>query len=209
MGEPDWEATPDLTLAGDDLARGRLRSATRHLPNLAGVSHEILDGTVVLTPGRSQPHEQLVDDLRGVLAPQISTAKRPAEARRHVSVTASDPADEDFTRPDLVFCEAAVNGGSSVPAERVVVVCEVVTPGRAALIDIVLKSRLYARWGIPFYLIADPREATLTLRSMPDPDHYRTTLQRSFTGVLPFPAPLAGVELQLVAPSAPGAAAAS
>jgi len=97
----------------------------------------------------------------------------------------------DVVRPDVLAWrrERSPERPTGTPVKiRPDWICEVVSTGRATD-DTIKKLRLYHRVGVPYYWIADPREATLTVMRW-SPDGYVTLLRAERPEVVraePFP----------------------
>ena len=72
---------------------------------------------------------------------------------------------------------------------------EVVSKGNPAT-DIQVKPGEYARWGIPIYLLIDPRQGTMVLYSDPVEGAYQGRHWMRFGDTVMLPEPLKGLEIE-------------
>jgi Uma2 family endonuclease len=108
---------------------------------------ELWDGNLLVSP-RPTPRHQIV--LRA-----LATALAAEHTGLHVLTSVNMRLDDDkIVIPDLVVAGAIDLDHPVVDAQSVGLICEVVSPGSAA-VDWVLKRHYYAAAGIPWYLLVE------------------------------------------------------
>ncbi|GAA4602058.1 Uma2 family endonuclease [Actinoplanes octamycinicus] len=157
---------------------------------------ELLDGSLLVTPSASHPHQDISARLWAILEP----AARAARLRTRLAVNLRLGRDR-FVIPDLI-----VTGGPRVAifseAPDVVLTCEITSPGNAAL-DRTLKMPLYAVARIPWFLLVEPdfadyESVTLSLHRLKDGEyveHARAKQGETLTSDVPFPIAISTEEL--------------
>jgi Uma2 family endonuclease len=112
---------------------------------------ELIDGSLLVSPRGTNPHQRVLGDAVMVLASACPTG---LEALPGCNVLLSD---DRMLIPDFLV---AVVGemGLLLPVADLVLAGEVVSES-TRLRDLLLKRRVYAEAGVPFYLVVDPTEA--------------------------------------------------
>ncbi|MEP6464636.1 MAG: Uma2 family endonuclease [Frankiaceae bacterium] len=124
-----------------------------------GQRYEVLDGSLTVTPMASGNHQRVVGNLFRQLA-------RGCPAGWLVLPGAQIDAGVDAPIPDILVVPDDVELPAAFASTAVKLVVEVTSPRQAAR-DWITKRALYARLGIPLYVIADPGAglSVLQLRS--------------------------------------------
>jgi Uma2 family endonuclease len=154
------------------------------LPN-DGMRHELVDGSLVMSPQPAIPHYRLVNQLHGLLVLQA-----PAE----FSVGQGGGVEvgtRSYFVPDLLVTPKAVLAEDlrNFTPEHVLLAVEVLSPNNKGH-DLVTKRHFYAQCGIPQYWIVDQQPASLTVLRL-DGKAYREAAVRKPTEIYetdePFP----------------------
>jgi Uma2 family endonuclease len=138
-----------------------------------GSRHEIIEGSLLVSPAPAKPHLRALTRLHRLLnsqAPARYAISQNAGVLRHAF-------SQTYLIPDLVVIPDETldqDGKALLPAE-VLLVVEALSPSSTS-VDTVLKLLHYARMGIPQYWIVDPGAATLTVLRVPDGDAYKEKL---------------------------------
>lgn len=131
--------------------QGRVR--VEDLPeDTAWPKHEIIDGSLLVTPWAGTTHQAVVGDAYFALrsaAPDTVTVYPGANVRHTVA------GESDLLIPDVVIAKAGAGGGTYLESGEVVLAVEVISPS-TRLTDTVTKRAVYAEWGIPVYVVIDP-----------------------------------------------------
>ncbi|QVQ54102.1 Uma2 family endonuclease [Spiractinospora alimapuensis] len=169
----------------------RLRELATRLDVPPGFRVEVLGGAIVISPIPPKKHGGSLRRLHDQLSPRLPDGR---VALRVCSVEAVE--GEDYASPDLLVTTIEVEDeeGWLVSPEAVDAVVEVVSPGNATT-DLTVKPTLYSRWGIPIYLVIDPRHGTLRLYWDPQDGEYRAKHDTTFAQGVELPEPLKGVVL--------------
>ncbi|XVS62972.1 Uma2 family endonuclease [Actinosynnema sp. CA-299493] len=124
------------------------------LPEDSSQRVELVDGSLITSPIGDVRHQRLATRITGVLH-----AARPpgleAIAGLDLEISGTRMLIPDFT------VNVAGEEGLLLPVADLVVAGEALSPGNR-VDDLVLKRKLYAEAGIPFYLVVDPKEAEVT-----------------------------------------------
>ena len=138
--------------------------------DLPGYLVELIDGQIVVSPTASRGHSNVVTELMD----QLAGVKR-RNWERHTNLTVHIPVTRERLIPDLAVVPEDVPGfdENELLAPGVLLAAEVVSP-YSRREDREVKPRVYARGGIPLYLLvdrlADP--PLVTLFSQPGADGY-------------------------------------
>ena len=170
-----------------------LRDLAARLSEIQGLRVEIIGGNILVSPTPSFKHGKIVLQLIRQLDPQLPADRMPQPSYSVESVED----DEDYCSPDLMIVpeELGDEEGWLAPADIVDMAVEVVSKGNVPA-DTTLKPRAYARWGIPIYLMIDPRNGDIVLYSDPVDGRYRGRHDYTFGDTVTLPAPLAGISIE-------------
>ncbi|PRY13942.1 Uma2 family endonuclease [Kineococcus rhizosphaerae] len=131
--------------------QGRVR--LEDLPeDTAWPKHEIIDGSLLVTPWAGTIHQAVVGDVYFALrsaAPGTVTVYPGANVRH------TRDGESDLLIPDVVVSAAGSGDGTYLDSSDVLLTVEVISPS-TRLTDTVTKRAVYAEWGVPAYLIIDP-----------------------------------------------------
>ncbi|WP_158562890.1 Uma2 family endonuclease [Marinitenerispora sediminis] len=171
--------------------RTGLRELVDHLDVPKGFRTEIIRGTIVMSPVPSFKHGDTVHQIQEQVSAQLTEDRI---ARQMYAVASPD--SDDYSIPDLVVVPEPVRKeeGWLVPADAVDMVVEVVSPNNPTN-DTVVKPEEYASWGIPLYLLVDPRKGTVRLHWDPAKNAYRAHQDIEFGETLELSGPLKGIEI--------------
>ena len=118
-----------------------------------GRRYQVLDGTLDVTPASSPRHQEVLGNLNDLVRQHV---KARGLGRTYFAPVDVILADTTIVQPDLVYIAAERShllGQRGIEGPPTLVV-EVLSPGTAA-VDRGAKLRLYARYGVPYYWIAD------------------------------------------------------
>lgn len=154
---------------------------------------EVLDGTITASPQSANSHNGVVRRVMLQLERQLTADRMTYQ----VSSVGFDIDDEDLAIPDLVVLPAkAEEDDRWLNAPDVVdLVLEVTSPGNAAT-DVRVKPRVYARMGVPIYLLIDPRHGSAICHSDPRDGEYQGVHQYAYGAAIALPDPLGGVRIE-------------
>lgn len=134
------------------------RADLRELPD-DGHRYELLDGTLLVSPSPSLPHQRAVGRLHLLLAgacpPDLEVVLAPFDVTL---------ADDTVLQPDLLVVRRATAEAGAVPLVPHLVV-EVLSPS-SRRIDLLLKRARYEAAGIPAYWVVDPEEPSTTVHEL-------------------------------------------
>ena len=135
-----------------------------------GSRHEIIEGSLLVSPAPAMPHFRAVTYLHRLLVKQ---APDRYVVGQNVGVL-KHGASQTYLIPDLVVVldETLGRDGKALLPAEVLLVVEALSPTNTST-DLVTKRHHYARMGIPQYWIVDPEAAELTVLRGRDGDHYR------------------------------------
>jgi Uma2 family endonuclease len=124
-----------------------------------GRRYELHDGELSVTPAPSPQHQRVSRSLFRLLDPHVRARALGEVFYSPIDVILSDTT---ILQPDLVFLEgsrqsAISRRGIEGPPSLVV---EILSPSTTQ-IDRDVKRQLYARYGVPYYWIADPDARTI------------------------------------------------
>jgi Uma2 family endonuclease len=117
---------------------------------------ELLDGSLLVSPGPNVRHQVLSAELRDALLP----AAREAGLTVYLPINLRLRTGRIFV-PDLVICAPVDPDTLVIDAPHIALVCEVTSTNVGT--DRLLKMNCYAEAGIPRYLIVEPKGPTLEL----------------------------------------------
>lgn len=182
-----------VTLPNRRPVAGSLREMAERMDELQGYWVEIIGGTLVMSPTPSKKHNGIVKRVMRQLDDQLPDDR---ESHPVSSVEAGDDG-EDYCSPDLIVVPLAEDyeDGWLYEADLVDLALEVVSPGNPEN-DIRLKPAKYASWGIPIYLVVDPRDGSLMVYSDPLDGRYRGCHRMRFGDVVTLPEPLKDIRIE-------------
>ncbi|MCD0448993.1 Uma2 family endonuclease [Actinocorallia sp. API 0066] len=166
------------------------RVAIAELAVPEGFKAELIDGEIILSPSPPRLHARLIRAIEAQLLAGHDGWECSLEQ------TIEHPKFPDLPQPDLAlvpFSDDAAEDGTWWPAEEVLLAVEVLSHSNSTN-DTVAKPRLYARFGIPLYLIVDPFGGQCTLYAKPREGQYEDKIAFPFGAPVALPAPVA-VEL--------------
>ncbi|TDQ51609.1 Uma2 family endonuclease [Actinorugispora endophytica] len=149
--------------------------AERMTEVLPGYRIEILGGKLVVSPTPTAKHNGIIRLLQLQLDSQLPAGKVPLQT---TSIEGPGP-DQDYCTPDLLALPAEVTDEDDWLFSA----------------DIVDKLREYAEWGIPLYLLVDPRDGAVVVYSDPSRREYRGVHRMTFGDSVVLPEPLRDVKL--------------
>ncbi|WP_052745623.1 Uma2 family endonuclease [Allosalinactinospora lopnorensis] len=170
---------------------GGLRAWVEHLDVPEGFRAEIIRGTIVMSPVPSFKHGDIVHQIQEQLSGRLDN-----RIARQMYAVASPLDPDDYSVPDLAIVPEEVRReeGWLVPADAVDLVVEVVSPTNATN-DTTVKPLDYAEWGIPQYLLVDPRTGAIRLHWDSDGRKYRAQQNIEFGEPLTLQVPLKDIEI--------------
>ncbi|MGW0659705.1 Uma2 family endonuclease [Streptodolium elevatio] len=121
---------------------------------------ELIGGSLLMSPNPAPPHQTAARRLANALESAVAAAGAPLVVWDAVNVVMP----YGMLIPDLVVVDLAAaeevfdSGAATVSSEAVSVVVEVASPSNRRA-DVVMKSKLYAEAGIPWYWRLDLRPA--------------------------------------------------
>src|SRR3954453_18772879 len=124
------------------------------LPEQAWPRHEIIEGSLHVTPLAGVPHQAVVGRPSYAL---MRAAPADLEVLPGVNILRRKETDR-LLIPDVAVVEAAavkVQTGAALRPEDIYLAVEVISPSSRAS-DLYLKQQLYAEWGIGSYWVLDP-----------------------------------------------------
>ena len=125
-----------------------------------GPRHQLIEGDLLLSPSPTSPHQRIVRRLLGILSGFVESGSLGEVFCAPLDVVLSDV---DVVQPDLLFVASAhrkriLRRGIQGSPDLVV---EVLSEDRD--MDVHVKRKLYARYGVPEYWVVDPDEETVLL----------------------------------------------
>ena len=123
------------------------------LPEPAWPRHEIIDGSLHVTPMAGVPHQVVVSRLAVALTRIV-----PPEFEVVMGINVFRRQETDrLLIPDVAVIDrlAAETPGVSIHPEELYLAVEVISPSSRAT-DLHLKRQLYAEWGVGSYWVLDP-----------------------------------------------------
>ncbi|MDA2812171.1 Uma2 family endonuclease [Nocardiopsis sp. RSe5-2] len=145
------------------------------------IRYEFIDGEVIIPPSPGQLHQEIQLDI----LLQARHNGHPAAMSAPVRFSGSN----DDPRPDVaVFEEGTRLPASGMrPGAQVLLVVEVVSPS-SRIRDEKAKKELYARLGVPCYLIVRQSGDPWILYSAPEQEEYRETSEGAMGDYVNVPA---------------------
>lgn len=179
--------------AADQEAPESLREVADRMSDMLppGFRVEILRGSIVVSPSPSKKHNGIIYRIQNQLAAQI-----PDELAVFQTTSVGEDDAVDFAIPDLMVVPLSVEeeDGSLVDPGVTEMVVEVVSRSNPEN-DTHTKLREYASFGIPLYLIVDPRKGTVSLYSTPEKGKYQEVHTSKFGESVALPSPLDGATI--------------
>lgn len=131
---------------------------------------ELLEGVIVLMSPQKDPHGHAVEVLTDTLVPQVKGRLR---VRPQLPLTVDDRSEPE---PDLAVVPLPVPGSLAGNRRAALLVIEVA--GESLRKDRLVKSRVYARAGVPEYWIVNLEDRCVKVLRDPDTDAgvYRASL---------------------------------
>lgn len=150
-----------------------------------GFRAELIDGEIVLSPSGSRLHWRLMRAMAKQFTPLEHWECVTEQTIRH-------PRFLDLPEPDLIvlpYSDEPDEDGDYHPADQVVFAAEVLSKNNAHN-DEVKKAGLYARFGVPLYLIVDPFKGRCVLHLFPQGEVYTDQRLTAFGEPIELPSPL-------------------
>ncbi|MDH7578931.1 MAG: Uma2 family endonuclease [Bacillota bacterium] len=124
-----------------------------------GRRYEILEGVLQMTPSPTTRHQRVSGNLYFIIRSHVAEHDLGEVFDAPLDVVLSSTC---VLQPDLVFVskarEQVINEKNIAGAPDLVV--EIVSPATASM-DRVTKAQVYARYGVPYYWVADPDQKTI------------------------------------------------
>ncbi|WP_035798156.1 Uma2 family endonuclease [Kitasatospora mediocidica] len=148
-----------------------------------GYRVELLNGEIILSPSGKPLHWKIQLSL-------IQQFSLHSQWQIAAEQTVRHPGYSDEPQPDFFAmpAEASVDLEGTYRADHVSLVAEVLSRSTKAT-DLMTKVEVYARFGIPLYLIVDPFKRRCTLHSVPASEGYTDTVHVDFGHPIPLPEP--------------------
>lgn len=126
-----------------------------------GKREELIDGALVVSPGPSSAHQRISSRLWNILDQAVPTGLESQEA---INIRLSSGR---VIIPDVVVHTCEGTEGLFVSAADVLMILEIVSPSTKQ-IDRLLKPGLAAQAGIPYFVLVEPDEPTVTVQELVD-----------------------------------------
>ncbi len=161
----------------------RAQRALEDLDVPEGYTAELINGEIILSPSGKPLHWFIQLNLIKQFMPfgwDVATDQ-----------TITHPEHGDEPRPDFIALpeDVEVDLDGSFPGERVQIVVEVLSKSNKGT-DLVDKVGVYARFGIPLYLIVDPFAGTCLLHVNPRGEGYAERYTTAFGEPVELPKPI-------------------
>lgn len=114
--------------------------------------HEIIDGTLIVTPLAGLTHQGLVARITFAL---MSAAPHGLVVFPGVNIRHEQAGGADLLIPDVAVARAATTDPTYLSPSEVLIAIEVVSPSSRTM-DTITKPVTYASWGVPAYLVVTP-----------------------------------------------------
>ncbi|GAA2001265.1 Uma2 family endonuclease [Nocardiopsis rhodophaea] len=147
-----------------------MRQLAWRLDVAEGLRVEVLGGAAMVSPLPPPRHHLIGNRIYDQVNRQL---KGPRRATPYGPGIAPDVEHGDYAIPDLTVVPTArlYEDTELVSASAVDLVAEVVSPQNARR-DTLLLPGIYAEWGIPVYLLVDPRTGEITVFTGPENGTY-------------------------------------
>lgn len=156
-----------------------------------GRRHELIDGTLVVTPAPSVRHQTVSRNLFRAL-----DAARPDDVRVFYAPLDVVLAPDTVVQPDLLVAPTAAFTDRDLPGAPLLAV-EILSPS-TRLVDLSLKRARYETAGCPAYWVIDPDTPSLVVWELRDGAYVRVATvlgEGRFRAGRPFPVDLTPAEL--------------
>lgn len=121
-----------------------------------GHRYELIDGTLIVSPGPQLPHQDMVGNLHLLLR-----AACPAELKVVLAPFAVALAEDTEVQPDLLVAPRTQFTRKELPGSPLLAV-EVLSPSTRR-VDLLLKRDRLQSAGVPSYWLVDPDEPSVTV----------------------------------------------
>ncbi len=149
-----------------------------------GHRYELIDGTLLVSPGSRVPHQVVVGNLHLLLR-----ASAPADLLVLFAPLAVALADDTEVQPDVLVAPRTDFTDTDLPVPPLLAV-EVLSPSTRR-VDLLLKRDRYQAAGIASYWIVDPDEPSVTVLELNSDGLYvethRSVADQPITVTRPFP----------------------
>ncbi len=177
-------------MAHEPITRDLLLEWFLDLDTPEGFRAELIEGEIVVTPPPDGDHE----DYIGLIVSQVhrrSVTDMQFSGNKGLKLKNAEGLLADHVIPDGTFAprKSRLYRGAEpwMPCDGVTLVLEVTSTKPKA--DRETKRHAYARGGVPYYLLVDRQESSITLFSDPGHDDYRQHCTVAFGKPLTLPAP--------------------
>ncbi|KAA1419160.1 Uma2 family endonuclease [Nocardioides humilatus] len=148
-----------------------------------GHRYELIDGTLIVSPGPAVPHQRVVSRLLQLLfsaqTDEVEVFTAPLDVRL---------ADDTQVQPDILVVAREAAAGRTIEAAPLLAV-EVLSPS-TKLIDLNLKKARYERAGVASYWVVDPDDGRLIAWELRDGRYAKVAdilSGQEWTAAAPFP----------------------
>ena len=176
--------------AGLPFGRPLVRADLEHLPD-DGHRYELIDGTLVVSPGPQLPHQDVVGNLHLLLRAACTPGLKVVLAPFAVAL-----ADDTEVQPDLIVARRDQFTRKELPGPPLLAV-EVLSPSTRR-VDLLLKRDRLQSAGVASYWLVDPDEPSVTVLELQG-DAYAEVARASGSEAVevtaPFPVRLVPSEL--------------
>ncbi|MGF1431097.1 Uma2 family endonuclease [Kitasatospora sp. LaBMicrA B282] len=148
-----------------------------------GFQSELINGAVIVSPPGKPLRWMIQSELLHQFLQQPSWHVAAGQTICHPDFS-DEPQPDFFALP----VDAPLDLEGRYPAEHLTLVTEVLSRSTKG-IDLVDKVQLYARFGIPFYLIVDPFQKKCTLHCFVENGRYTDAVSFDFGRTIPLPEP--------------------
>ncbi|WP_017622576.1 Uma2 family endonuclease [Nocardiopsis chromatogenes] len=172
-----------------------LRAAAEHVDVPEGYKVEVLGGTIYVTPAPTPLHNLAVEIVYDQLRDALRDGRRPhAGSSVAPEPEPGEPEASEYAIPDLMVVDRKelLRPRPILPAAVVDAAVEVVSPSTPRK-DREVLPEVYARWGIPLYIVIDPRCGAVAVHSGLVEGEFRLKSAYRFSEAVPLPPPLEGI----------------
>lgn len=148
-----------------------------------GYRMELLNGEIILSPSGKPLRWEIQVEL-------IMQVRAHGGWRAGAEQTIRHPEYSDEPQPDFfaLSTDVPVDLEDTYPADRIALVAEVLSKSTQAT-DLMTKVEIYAKFGIPLYLIVDPFKRECTLHCFVEHGAYQDAVTFEFGRKIPLPEP--------------------